>query len=194
MERTQFLVDLIKDCKVGAEVGVLRGDLSKEILSVWGGKLFLIDAWRHMEGLVDFNNPDHNGHLDNMAHAFMNVYSFNERAVIIRDVSVSASLLFQDECLDFVYIDAGHDKKSVHADLIAWYPKIKKGGLLIGDDYFNGSFKLENSDNTTLIEVKDAVDDFAQTINKNVNSCSTTHELLGGTAEESFVKQWWIVK
>ena len=37
--------------------------------------------------------------------------------------------------LDFVYIDASHDYKSVQADINAWYPKVKPGGYIGGHDY-----------------------------------------------------------
>jgi len=37
---------------------------------------------------------------------------------------------------DVLHIDAGHDYLSVMADLKAWWPQLKDGGVLIGDDYF----------------------------------------------------------
>ncbi|RVT94944.1 class I SAM-dependent methyltransferase [Sphingomonas crocodyli] len=36
---------------------------------------------------------------------------------------------------DVIHIDAGHDYASVMADLSAWWPVLKPGGLYIGDDY-----------------------------------------------------------
>lgn len=195
MERHTFILDLIKDCHIGAEVGVQKGELSKQILSGWKGKLYMIDTWRHIDGCVDVSNVDHNGQLDNMAHAFMAVYDFGERACIIRDTSVAASNFFDDGSLDFVYIDAGHDKKSVKEDLEAWYPKVKEGGLLIGDDYFDALFHFKDTPNsTTLIEVKSTVDKFAKTIGKEVHFSQTTHSSLSGTPAEKLLKQWWICK
>ena len=146
-ERHELVLDLIKDCKVGAEVGVLKGEFSKQLLSAWSGHLYLIDAWRHIPGLVDLTNPDNNGQLNNFAHTFMAVYDFGARASIIRETSVAAANFFDDDSLDFVYLDAGHDQKSVSADLRAWYPKIKPGGLFIGDDYFDALFHLEGLEN-----------------------------------------------
>jgi hypothetical protein len=48
--------------------------------------------------------------------------------------SVEAARRFPDESLDFVMIDGAHDYKSVCADVRAWLPKVKRGGLLAGDD------------------------------------------------------------
>ena len=49
--------------------------------------------------------------------------------------STRAALLYDDCSLDFVYLDASHDYESVKADIMAWWPKIKVGGILAGDDF-----------------------------------------------------------
>ena len=37
--------------------------------------------------------------------------------------------------VDFVYIDADHSEASVTADLEAWAPLVRPGGILAGHDY-----------------------------------------------------------
>jgi hypothetical protein len=49
--------------------------------------------------------------------------------------SISASQTYPDNSLDFVYLDASHDYESVSLDIKKWYPKIKIGGIMGGDDY-----------------------------------------------------------
>jgi hypothetical protein len=51
-------------------------------------------------------------------------------------------------------MDANHSEEFVYNDLIRWYPKVKKGGILAGHDYLN--LKEEIND----FGVKDAVDKF----------------------------------
>ena len=121
---------------IGVEVGSLRGEFAAYLLKSWKGKrLYLVNAWKHAPGARDANNADPEGQLDNMSTAFRAVYEFSSRAVIVRDSSVMASQLFPDGALDFVYIDAAHDYESVKDDLRAWVPKVRAGGLVIGDDY-----------------------------------------------------------
>lgn len=54
----------------------------------------------------------------------------------IRKSSIEAAKDFEDRSLDAVYIDADHDEESFRADIKAWRPKIKFGGVLSGHDYY----------------------------------------------------------
>jgi hypothetical protein len=49
--------------------------------------------------------------------------------------SVRAAELFADESVAFCFIDADHSYESVTADLRAWWPKVRPGGMLAGHDY-----------------------------------------------------------
>jgi predicted O-methyltransferase YrrM len=56
------------------------------------------------------------------------------------------------EPIDYLYIDAAHDYASVRADLAAWVPHVRPGGLILGDDYGSRLFP----------GVKQAWDEFAR--------------------------------
>lgn len=53
-----------------------------------------------------------------------------------RMTSIEAAENYADESLDFVFLDASHDYESVMQDIVAWYPKVKVGGYIGGDDYW----------------------------------------------------------
>lgn len=65
----------------------------------------------------------------------------------IRMSSLEAVSLYENRSLDFVFIDASHEYDDVKKDIVAWYPKVKKGGYLCGHDY------------TTFDGVRKAVDE-----------------------------------
>lgn len=60
----------------------------------------------------------------------------------IKKSSVEASALFLDRSVDFCFIDGEHTVEAVSNDLRAWFPKIKIGGILAGDDYYWGEVRL----------------------------------------------------
>lgn len=49
--------------------------------------------------------------------------------------STRASELFANNSVRFVFIDAGHSYEQVQADIMCWWPKIMRGGILAGHDY-----------------------------------------------------------
>ena len=63
-----------------------------------------------------------------------NLERFSGRARLIREKSWLGADLFEDGSLDIVYIDGDHTYEAVVKDLAAWYPKVKKGGIICGDD------------------------------------------------------------
>jgi hypothetical protein len=53
----------------------------------------------------------------------------------IHSTSLDAANQFDDGSLDMIYVDGGHTYQEVFDDLTAWYPKLKSGGIIAGDDY-----------------------------------------------------------
>lgn len=60
---------------------------------------------------------------------------FADYILPVRMDSVAAANQYADESLDVVYLDGGHDYEQVRADLHAWYPKVKSGGIIAGHDF-----------------------------------------------------------
>ena len=55
-----------------------------------------------------------------------------------RKDSISAAKEFEDKSLDAVFIDGDHTEEGCLADLYAWLPKVKPGGLFFGHDAVPG--------------------------------------------------------
>ena len=53
----------------------------------------------------------------------------------IKLTSLEAVKLFEDNSLEFVFIDGDHSYEAVKADILAWLPKVKEGGVISGDDW-----------------------------------------------------------
>jgi len=124
---------------VAIEIGVNAGEFSRKILSKWGGTLYMCDPWRHIDGYVDIANTDNESFEKIFQQAKDNTTRFCKRAKIIRDLSINASLMFEDNSLDLVYIDADHSYNGCLLDIKTWFPKVKQGGLICGHDYLDAN-------------------------------------------------------
>lgn len=54
---------------------------------------------------------------------------------LVRTPSVMAARMFDDASVFFVFVDGSHHYEDVKADLAAWEPKIRKGGIFAGHDH-----------------------------------------------------------
>jgi hypothetical protein len=181
----------------GVEIGVFKGEFSKQVLSAWNGTLYLIDPWRELDPGSYNDASNHANHADAYEQAMNNIRGFEHRAIMIRALSHEVADLFADESLDYVYIDGNHAYDYVKLDLEKWYPKLKKGGILAGHDYIgmdwyadnigapNGKDKyiwhypIETPDLLTysgVFGVNPAVDEFAEQHNLSFN---VTNEFYG---------------
>lgn len=129
---------------IGAEIGVYKGDFSKNILALHEGLiLHMIDAWSPKT--YDGKNSDAVGDgfrkiytteaEKNYKTAADAVSKFIDRVRLIKAFSKDAATIYPDKYFDFVFIDATHDEESVIDDNTLWLPKVKPGGYLCGHDY-----------------------------------------------------------
>jgi hypothetical protein len=151
---------------VGAEVGVAEGTFSSQILESWKGRqLFLIDCWEQQQtDYRDAANQNPEEHARRRAKV-ASLCQRDPRAQMLPGFSPDAARNFADESLDFVYLDANHSYLAVRADLEAWYPKVKVGGLFAGHDYLDGYVGFATDvQGGTLFGVKTAVDELARSL------------------------------
>ena len=128
---------------IGVEVGTFKGEFSKEILRRWRGTLYMVDVWNELgdEYIDASNHKNFEGGV--YGECMNNIKGFEDRGIMVRATSKKASELFEDNSLDFVYIDANHAYDFVKEDIQLWYPKVKSGGFIGGHDIdqteeFNG--------------------------------------------------------
>lgn len=118
--------------KHGAEVGVESGRYAQELCEQNPGvHLLCVDAWAAYRGYREHVTQAKVDGLFAAAQERLKPF----RVDFIRKFSVEGAKEIRDESLDFVYIDANHSYPYVVADIAAWLPKVRKGGVLAGHDY-----------------------------------------------------------
>lgn len=143
------LIDLLKDKGQieGLEIGCAEGDTTEFLLkSLPELKLCGVDPY---VDYIDWNGNSLNKLNEKFVNTMNRMKSYDERFRLIRKFSDDAIGDFEDESLDFIFIDGLHTYDQVKKDMENFYPKLKKGGLFSGHDYFN------------IKEVRDAVREFA---------------------------------
>jgi Methyltransferase domain len=139
------------------EVGVKAGAFSERLLEGWHGRhLISVDPWSaaHGEDYDNLDNVPQATHDGFHAEAVARLRRFGARSSVWRMTGTEAAARIPHHCLDFVYLDARHDRTSVAKDLAEWYPKLRPGGVFAGHDYIDGTFV--NGD----FGVRSAVDGF----------------------------------
>lgn len=129
---TQWLHEL--DFKTGVEVGVAAAAYSELIaknnpqMKVYG-----VDPWKVYKGYKDYVRRPTIDALKVEAKERMKGYSNYE---FIEEFSMDAVKRFEDNSLDFVYIDANHNFQGITNDIIEWEKKVRPGGIISGHDFF----------------------------------------------------------
>ena len=140
-----WLLDQLARGGVGAEIGVWRGDFSGAILRVTDpSTLHLIDPWSFRDDPAyedAWYGAGHARSQDDMDSIYWSVLErfSNEirsgRVRVHRAMSVEAAAELPDDSLDWVYIDGDHTYQCVLQDLETYSPKVRRGGVIAGDDY-----------------------------------------------------------
>ena len=115
---------------IGVEVGTSAGVNASEILKEWKEieKLYCIDSYPVYS---DFGTQLAQTTL--LFCAIGNIIK-EPKAHLLLEPSTVGACRFEDKSLDFVYIDANHSYSYVKEDILAWLPKVKKGGIIGGHD------------------------------------------------------------
>ena len=129
--------------KVGAEIGVLAGEYSELLCKNNPGlKLYGIDPY------IAYSQHKNQLQLDRFySEARARLAPYPEYQFITKP-SMEAVEGFEDDSLDFVYIDGDHDFLSVMADITSWSNKVKPGGIISGHDYI----RRKNPTNHHVVE------------------------------------------
>jgi predicted O-methyltransferase YrrM len=134
------IADTTKDGDTLVEIGVWKGrslvflaEALKEnnkLVRLFGIDIF--DSCSH-ELVSDFTKLDKP--LQTLVQESLDAAGVSDLVTLIKGDSVETARQFADNSIAFAFIDAAHEYPAVQRDILAWWPKVKPGGILSGHDY-----------------------------------------------------------
>jgi len=135
--------EMVKNFPSGShfvEVGSWKGKSSSfmavEIIN--SGKQISFDCVDTWEGSKEHQGYSCISRLFEIFQENMKPLEGNYNAIKMK--SMEAVKLYEDESIDFIFLDASHEYEDVKNDIIHWMPKLKETGIIGGDDYGNRYF------------------------------------------------------
>jgi len=128
------LVELASHAELFVEIGTWKGHSASiigEVAKRNGGHLYCVDHWKGNEGTK--NTERLTGVYDTFKYNMRSLGLWDYITPLVME-SMEAVSYFEDDSIDFLFIDADHRYTPFMNDLQAWYPKVKTGGIICGHD------------------------------------------------------------
>lgn len=94
-------------------------------------KIYTIDPHKGNEGF----SKTYGYSWDDVKKQFELNTRYFDNISLISDYSFNVADRFDDNSIDFIYLDGAHNYDSVEKDINLYYPKVKDGGYIGGHDY-----------------------------------------------------------
>lgn len=132
---------------VGVELGLYRAESFCALLQNCPNikKLYGVDSWQPYDDWIGTSRDAKKAgkttnipSMDLVRETALNYIYFSgqaHRAEILEMDTAEAVLEFEDDSLDFVFLDAYLSEEQARRELRDWWPKVKKGGLFSGHDW-----------------------------------------------------------
>lgn len=127
LSRRDHVLQLVRNGGTGVELGVAEGVFSERALGYPNlSYLYSVDRYS--------GERDHTD--EQYLRALRRLQPHRTRNSILRTDFATAARFFAPESLDFIYADGyAHDAQQGGSTLETWYPLLRVGGIISGDDY-----------------------------------------------------------
>ena len=135
-----------EDYKVFVELGVWKGHSIAYLADKLRGRdceVYAIDLFENTYRWADekekANLLEQVPYIYDIYNKYLQITGTRDLITDIKGVSWECAEQFEDDSVDFIFIDADHSYDAVNKDIRAWSPKVRKGGMISGHDYFNSN-------------------------------------------------------
>lgn len=153
MNRWSLVADIVSKIKNGkfVEIGTHEGEFARHILlSSPTSKLWCVDPYISYDEYDDGINNSTGDALYEKVKAELTA-EFGDRITFVRAFSSDAVSLVPQE-IDFLYVDGNHRYTYVLKDLQLYFPLLKPGCTVVGDDAVDTNNAARNENGDVYIE------------------------------------------
>lgn len=137
----------------GAEIGVWMGNSSQRFIDRGIAHIYLVDAYsvepykdnseasfeeyiaKYSKVTGEFTEVGFTRFYDNVYKSVVDKFKGDSRVTVCRMTSDEWFANQDDDILDWIYVDGDHSYEGCLKDLNNALSKVKKGGMILGDDY-----------------------------------------------------------
>lgn len=119
------------------EIGTFYGANILSVAKTYGlhndSRLYCVDPWEDYDEYTEYKNQQtsiFNSFIENIENS-----GVKDKIIVKRGYSNIEVPQFNDEFFDIIYIDGNHEPDFVLEDAVLSFRKLKKGGIMIFDDY-----------------------------------------------------------
>jgi predicted O-methyltransferase YrrM len=97
---------------------------------------FAVDSFQGATNSTDANEIKAYEGISEIEESYTyNVAPIGNKIKTIVSLTDEAAQYFEDGSVDVIFVDGGHSYEVVKADILAWLPKMKTGGIMAGHDF-----------------------------------------------------------
>eukprot|EP00927_Polykrikos_kofoidii_P086328 TRINITY_DN9636_c0_g1_i1.p1 TRINITY_DN9636_c0_g1~~TRINITY_DN9636_c0_g1_i1.p1 ORF type:complete len:256 (-),score=13.93 TRINITY_DN9636_c0_g1_i1:90-857(-) len=171
LHRGEIFAELLSQLRIRGpyvELGVKRGDFAWHFLryrrraervvktpniTMWPIRYYLVDTWVQWLEAAHWlapGNVDNSKQSENMKTCIDRLLPFWPHVSFLQLTTQEAAKVFANSSLGFVYVDARHDFCAVKEELELYWPKLRIGGVMAGDDYYERTYSDVCADGTPV--------------------------------------------
>jgi predicted O-methyltransferase YrrM len=160
--------------KVFVEIGSWLGKSARIIASTIpdDAKVYCVDTWKGTKDEPIHRKDPRLPYIYDIFLSNIKLAGLAHKVIPVRMSSLEAAKVFNKK-IDFLYVDADHTYEAAYEDVMNWYPKLSKNGVLCGDDW-------------SWEKVKCAVVDAAAVLNITVDAVPNTYKFWKMNRNENY--------
>jgi beta-1,4-mannosyl-glycoprotein beta-1,4-N-acetylglucosaminyltransferase len=116
---------------MAVEIANSKKNIKFDCIDCWDGSIGSTDEEIYTKKINDLKTQD-----STLYEEFLkNINVVKDYINPIKAYSYQVFDKYEDNSIDFLFIDGAHDYESVKNDLQCWFPKVKRNGIIAGHDY-----------------------------------------------------------